>query len=442
MAGRLSKTRRLDVWMNGLLVGQWALRADGTQHFAYDDSWLQHPLRRPLSLSLPLALGTTGQSAGAVATYFDNLLPDSASIRMRLATRHGAPSTDAFDLLEKIGRDCIGAVQLLPHGSPQPDVKRIEGAPLSQQQVAARIDALTASPQPGLDQSDELRISLAGAQEKTALLRQGQRWYVPHGATPTTHIIKLPMGLVGSIRADFSTSVYNEWLCAKIMEAYGLPVAKCDIVRFCDHTVLAVERFDRKLMQTGWIARLPQEDFCQVSGIGPSQKYEEQGGPGMDRILDILRGSNQAELDRFRFLKTQLLFWMLAAPDGHAKNFSIRLLAGGGFESTPLYDVMSAWPVIGKAARQFQWQKIKLAMAVRSKNAHYRMAEVQRRHWNEVARRNSVGTDCETLIADLIDQTPRVVANVQSLLPGDFPPSVAEPIFQGLLQQAKRLGKA
>lgn len=439
MAGRMSKVRRLDVWMNGLSVGQWSVRADGTQHFAYDDAWLQHPLRRPLSLSLPLALGTKGQSGSAVSTYFDNLLPDSASIRLRLASRHGAVSADIFDLLEKIGRDCIGAVQLLPQGTQTPDVHRIDASVLSSDQIAARLDAVTASPQFGAGAIDDLRISLAGAQEKTALLRQGKRWYLPHGATPTTHIIKLPLGEVGSVRADFSTSVYNEWLCSKIMEAFGLPVAQCEIVSFAHHTVLAVERFDRQHMRSGWIARLPQEDFCQATGCGPSQKYEEQGGPGMDRILDILRGSQHARRDRQRFLKTQLLFWMLAAPDGHAKNFSIQLLAGDAFELTPLYDVMSAWPVIGRGARQFQWQKIKLAMALRSKNTHYRMADIQRRHWNEVARRNSVGADCNAIIDEVIDQTPNVIDTVQSILPSDFPASVSEPVFQGLLRQAKRL---
>jgi serine/threonine-protein kinase HipA len=289
---------------------------------------------------------------------------------------------------------------------------------------------------------DALRISLAGAQEKTAFLYHAGGWHMPQGATPTTHIFKLPMGDVGLVRADFSTSVENEWLCAKIMQAYGLPAANCEIARFGRHKVLVVERFDRRWMQAGWIARLPQEDFCQVFGLGSFQKYEEKGGPGMDDILDKLRGSVNAEQDRNRFLGTQLLFWMLAAPDGHAKNFSIRLLAGGAFELTPLYDVMSAWPVIGKGPRQFQSQKIKLAMAVRSKNPHYRMQDIQRRHWNAIARRNAMGGDFEAAIEDILARTPGVVEAVGARLPQGFPAQVAEPIFEGLLRQAKRLADA
>jgi serine/threonine-protein kinase HipA len=133
---------------------------------------------------------------------------------------------------------------------------------------------------------------------------------------------------------------------------------------------------------------------------------------------------------------------MLAAPDGHAKNFSIHLLAESRFELTPLYDVMSAWPAIGRGARQFQWQKVKLAMAVRSRNAHYRMHEVQRRHWNAVAKRNALGQDFEDVIEDVLKRTPSAIATVAAQLPKGFPAEVAEPIFEGLTKQAGRLAGA
>ena len=442
MAGRPSGTRRLDVWMNGQLVGQWRIAATGVQQFAYDANWHDSSAARPLSLSLPLSLGTKTISGHAVVGYFDNLLPDSTTIRTRIASRHGAASDEAFDLLEKIGRDCVGAVQLLPAGSPPPDVRRITSRPLTAADVEAQLEAVVAGVHLGSPDEDALRISLAGAQEKTALLYHDGGWHLPQGATPTTHIFKLPMGDVGLVRADFSTSVENEWLCSKIIQAYGLPAANCEIAQFGQRKVLVVERFDRRWMQAGWIARLPQEDFCQVFARGSLQKYEEKGGPGMNDILDKLRGSVNAEQDRNRFLTAQLLFWMLAAPDGHAKNFSIHLLAGGGFELTPLYDVMSAWPVIGKGPRQFQWQKVTLAMAVRSKNAHYRMHDIQRRHWNAVARRNAMGGDFEAVIEDILAGTPGVVEAVRSRLPQGFPAHVAEPIFEGLLRQARRLAKA
>lgn len=442
MAGRPSKTRRLDVWMNGELVGQWSLTATGVQQFAYDAAWHTNSASRPLSLSLPLSLGTKTVSGPIVAGYFDNLLPDSTAIRTRIASRYGAASEEAFDLLEKIGRDCVGAVQLLPSGSSAPDVRKITSRPLTVADVEAHLDAVVAGVGVGVPAEDELRISLAGAQEKTAFLYNKGEWHLPQQATPTTHIFKLPMGMVGLVRANFSTSVENEWLCAKIMQAYGVPTANCDIGQFGRHKVLVVERFDRRWMNAGWIARLPQEDFCQVFGRASSQKYEEKGGPGMNDILDKLRGSVNAEQDRNQFLTAQLLFWMLAAPDGHAKNFSIRLLAGGAFSLTPLYDIMSAWPVIGKGPNQFQWQKVKLAMAVRSKNTHYRVQDIQRRHWSVVAKHNAMGNDFEAAIENILAKTPGVVDTVGRQLPQGFPTQVAEPIFKGMLLQAKRLASA
>jgi len=103
---------------------------------------------------------------------------------------------------------------------------------------------------------------------------------------------------------------------------------------------------------------------------------------------------------------------------------------------------MSAWPVIGRGARQFQWQKVKLAMAARSKNAHYHLQEVQRRHWNAAAKRNAMGQDFESVIEDVLKKTPEAIATVAAQLPKDFPPAVAEPIFEGLRRQARLLAGA
>lgn len=158
----------------------------------------------------------------------------------------------------------------------------------------------------------------------------------------------------------------------------------------------------------------------------------------MDNILDKLRGSIPAR-DCRNFLMAQLLFWMLAAPGGHAKNFSIHLLPGSRFELTPLYDVMSAWPVIGRSQRQFQWQKVKLAMAVRAKNPYYRIQTVQRRHWNAVANRNALRSDFEAAMHEVLQKIPEAIAAMAARLPKESPAAVAEPIFEGLEKQARRL---
>jgi serine/threonine-protein kinase HipA len=434
MAGRPSATRALDVWMNGELVGHWSFAPRTGHHFVYADSWHTNDLARPLSLSMPMLGSRNGYTGPVVESYFDNLLPDSLDIRRRLAARFAAASTGTFDLIEKIGRDCVGAVMLLPAGAVPPDVKTIQGEPQTERQVERLLDGTVALPAPGRLEEDGLRISIAGAQEKTALLWHDDQWWKPAGATPTTHILKLPLGLVGGMRADFSTSVENEWLCAQLANEFGLPVATCAILRFGRHKVLGVERFDRRRFPT-WIARLPQEDFCQVLGRSPEEKYESRGGPGMSDILARLRGSEQARKDMRHFLEAQLFFWLLAAPDGHAKNFSIFLEPRGAYRMTPLYDILSAWPVIGRGAGKLQWQNVKMAMAVRSKNAHYAMHEIQRRHWNAVAKRNGIGQDFEESIQRFIDAASKAIDIVAHRLPKDFPASVSDAIFEGILRQ-------
>jgi serine/threonine-protein kinase HipA len=438
MAGRPSHRQTLAVWMNGERVGEWQFSPHGGHAFCYDEQWLTHPLRRPLSLSLPLEQGTERLTGPRVESFFDNLLPDSPAIRKRLSHKFGS-GTRAMDLLEEIGRDCVGAVQLLPPDADPPNVRRIEAEPLTDAQVERMLDRTITEPAPGIAEDEDLRISIAGAQEKTALLWHQNQWCKPIGPTPTTHIFKLPLSEVRGMRADFTTSVENEWLCAELAREFGLPVAGCRIATFGRYKVLVVERFDRRLVDNTWWARLPQEDFCQVSGVPSESKYEDKGGPGMRDILSILRGSDTPETDRQQFLSAQLLFWLLAAPDGHAKNFSLFLETNGRYKLTPLYDIMSAWPVIGDGPKQFQWQKVKLAMAVRTKNAHYKMSTIQRRHWNEVAKVNGMGVSFESVIERFIARTPIAIEAVAKRLSSGFPRVVSDAIFEGIRTQVKRL---
>lgn len=428
--------------MNGELVGHWNL-APTYEEVAYAPSWINSDRGRPLSLSLPFQPGNLPLRGPAVRAYFENLLPDSKPILDRIARRYHTGSTDAFDLLEQIGRDCAGAIQIMPADRAPGDVRRIDGEALDDAGVARElVNAITPQSQIGqLDDSDEFRISIAGAQEKTALLWHKGRWMRPHGTTPTTHILKLPLGTVGGRQLmDMSGSVENEWLCAKIVRAYKIPIAECHIGRFGNAKALVVTRFDRQPSPDGnWFMRLPQEDLCQATGTPPARKYESDGGPGMDSILTLLNGSNEREADRNEFLKVQILFWMLAATDGHAKNFSIRLLPGGEFKLTPLYDVLSAYPVIGSGANLLPFQDAKLAMSVRSKHAHRRLQDIQRRHWNSLARRNGVGESAEDIITNILDETPNVVDRVRRELPMGFPDQVAEKIFVGMQKAASKL---
>ncbi|KXU88743.1 toxin HipA [Paraburkholderia monticola] len=438
---RQTALKALSVWANGERIGVWRLPARGPMEFAYDAGWIASPAGRPLSLSLPFTPGNLPHKGPRVLNYFDNLLPDSDAIRKRIAQRYRTDTLDAFDLLQAIGRDCVGAVQLLAEDDVPAGVQRIDGTPLSDDDIEQLLAQTVGSPALGVpDETDDFRISLAGAQEKTALLWHDGRWHRPHGATPTTHIFKLPLGLVGNRLADLSTSVENEWLCLRILRAFGLPVANAEVLSFGKQRVLAVERFDRQMHSSGtWLLRLPQEDFCQVYGVPSHRKYENEGGPGVLDLARILQQSVDARQDIETLVASQILFWMLAAPDGHAKNFSIRLLAGGQYRLTPLYDVMSIWPVEGNGPNQWSWYKARLAMGLWSRSKHDAFRDVQRRHFNAMALKCSYGADAEPLIQRLIEQTPGVIERVSAELPERFPGKVAERIFKGLQNSAARL---
>ncbi|MBS0355407.1 MAG: type II toxin-antitoxin system HipA family toxin [Proteobacteria bacterium] len=441
--GRPSHTQALNVWTNGRLVGQWRLPARGPTEFQYEAGWMALPEGRPLSLSLPFTLDNLPLRGEIVRHYFDNLLPDSDRIRTRLQSRFRTDSIGAFDLLQAIGRDCVGAVQLLPDDVEPDDVFRIRVEPLDDAGVERVLLGTVSSPtvlgQTPADDGD-FRISIAGAQEKTALTWHDGRWCRPRGATPTTHIFKLPLGLVGNRQADMRTSVENEWLCAQILAGFGVPVASCQMQRFGEQKVLVVERFDRRLASSGeyWL-RLPQEDFCQATGTSSRAKYESDGGPGLVDIARILQNSEARELDLQTLLKAQLLFWMLAATDGHAKNFSLFLLPGGRYRLTPLYDVLSAWPVTGTGPNQLDYEKLRLAMAVRGKNAHYRLRDIQRRHFNDMAQKCGFAPDMEHIIEDLRSRAPGVLDAVAKALPRDFPEDLFAAVAAGLAAAVKRL---
>jgi serine/threonine-protein kinase HipA len=441
--GRKSHSRALGVWANGLRVGTWRIPSSGPMEFAYDPAWVEAPEARPLSLSLPINLDGLPTKGDRVGFFFENLLPESETIRRRVQARFGTRSRDAFDLLEAIGRDCVGAVQLLPEDRTPEGVFEIHAEPLTDKEIERALVSATAEPTLSVDEDmEDFRISLAGAQEKTALTWHDGRWCRPRGSTPTTHIFKLPLGLVGGRQMDMRTSIENEWLCAQLLARLGLPVAACEILSFGSTKALVVTRFDRALHSSGnyWL-RLPQEDFCQATGTPSDLKYETDGGPGLVEIAGILQASEVRDQDLVTLLRAQLVFWGLAATDGHAKNFSIRLLAKGRYRLTPLYDVLSAWPIAGSGANQIHAKKLKLAMAVRGKDKHYRVAEIQRRHFNDTARRCGLGLDMEAIIADTIARVPSAIESVAAVLPAGFPVRLFDAVTAGLRRSMRTLEK-
>ena len=215
---------KLVTWMNNQRVGELTKLANGAHTFKYAPEWLESRYARPLSLSLPLQRGNI--TSDAVFNFFDNLLPDSPIVRDRIVKRYHAKSRQPFDLLSEIGRDSVGAVTLIPEDEtvthPIMAWEKLTEARLEEVLTAYKADI----PLGMIREENDFRISVAGAQEKTALLRIGNDWCIPKGITPTTHIIKLPIGEIRQPNAtlDLSQSVDNEYYCLLLAKELGLNV--------------------------------------------------------------------------------------------------------------------------------------------------------------------------------------------------------------------------
>lgn len=433
----MARAVELHAFMNGERVGTLTQTGSGGLEFQYHSRWLASDRSRPISRSLPLAEQV--YRGNRVIDFFDNLLPENASIRNRIQSLLGAASTETFDLLSTVGADCVGALQLLPPGSNS-DARSISSRPLSESEIADRLRSVRVNPL-GMHADEDFRISLAGVQAKMALLWRNDAWHLPSGPTPTTHILKLQIGQRDGEDLDLAQSVENEFFCQLILQGFDLPVAETSIVDFEDVRALAVTRFDRRWLQerAPYLVRFPQEDLCQALGLPASQKYESDGGPGMLQVMDLLLQSEAAGDDRRIFMKAQAVFYLLAATDGHAKNFSLFLRRGGRFRLTPLYDVLSVYPA---ANANYPRQKWKMAMAVQGRrNRHYKWNNIVGRHWLTNAKHCRFDErEMKVILEELADGTEGAIAFAEQRLPSGFPESVAERIVSGIRAARERLG--
>jgi serine/threonine-protein kinase HipA len=342
----------------------------GRLSFTYSDSWRGAPGAYPLSLSMPLAAAEHPHAA--IETSLWGLLPDNELILSRWAKSFHVSARNAFALIGHVGEDCAGAVQFV---TPERRDKLMSAPPaetqwLTEADVARRLRALQADVSAWRAPRDAGRFSLAGAQPKTALLFDGQRWGVPSGRTPTTHILKPPT-------PGFDGHAENEHLCLSLARALGLPTANSEVRQFEDVTAIVVERYDRvRPADAKHIHRAHQEDVCQALRVHPQIKYQNEGGPGPKQIVGLLRAHAQEE-DISTFCDALILNWLIGGTDAHAKNYSLLIGGGGLVRLAPLYDVASilAYPDV-------DLQKAKLAMKI---GGEYRLRDVGIADWRQLA---------------------------------------------------------
>lgn len=324
----------LEVWLFDRLAGRMRRDHGGELTFAYEPTWTAAWLP-PLSQSLPVRGGPFGDRL--TRAFFGNLLPEGG-VRDVIAARLGVSPEDEFALLAAIGRDCAGALVIA-----QPEDDRSERAPgvdwLTERQLE---DAITELPRDPLRfaPEEDIRISLAGAQDKLAVVVEDGRTGLPVGEQPSTHIIKAGL-------EHFESTPSNEAFCLALARALGLDVPPAEVRRIGAHEVLMIERYDR-IRGNSQVERVHQEDFCQALGIPARAKYEEHGGPGVADAVGLLRrASDEPALEVLRFLDAVFLNLLIGNHDAHGKNFSLLYSRFRPFiRMAPLYDLLCT-PIYG-----------------------------------------------------------------------------------------------
>jgi serine/threonine-protein kinase HipA len=360
-----------------LMDGQWmgtVTSLSSRLSFDYADQWYENPDAYPISLSMPMSTRRHGRSR--IEPFLWGLLPDNEQVLQNLGQRYHVSPRNVFRLLAHVGEDVAGAVQLVRPERLEtvldPDVAR-EVEWLSKDDVAQRLQRLREDPSSrGRTARDTGQFSLAGAQPKTALLLEGNRWGIPSGRTPTTHILK------PSTR-EFVGHAENEHFSLQLASTLGLIVPESNVQRFGNEVAIVVKRYDRLFSENTW-HRLHQEDLCQALGNDPTQKYESEGGPGVRQITELLRNQSSSPEEDIRSFAEALAFnWLIAGTDAHAKNYSLLLGSGGLARMAPLYDLASILPY---STHNRELHGVNMAMRI---GGEYQMRMIAARHWIRAA---------------------------------------------------------
>jgi len=350
----------------------------GKLSFTYNEPWRTAADAYPLSISMPLALAEHGHAK--IDPFLWGLLPDNEIVLDHWARKFHVSARNAFGLIACVGEDCAGAVQFVrPErleailGEAPPPIEWLDEAAIAQ-----RLRTLREDHSAWRIPRDTGQFSLAGAQPKTALLFDNNRWGVPSGRVPTTHILKPPTG-------EFDGHAENEHFCLELARAGGLPVVDSRIMHFQDEVAIVVERYDRVRTAAG-LRRVHQEDMCQALAIPPTRKYQNEGGPGIRDIVELLRTySANAPEDVHTFLDAIAYNWLIAGTDAHGKNYALLIGAQTRVRLAPLYDVASVVPY-----QDINIDRVKLSMKL---GDEYRLYNISLYHWRRLAQELHVDPD-------------------------------------------------
>lgn len=353
----------LDVWLHGRRAGRLEYRR-GRLSFTYGPDYLG----APLSHALPLRSEPFDDAASE--SFFANLLPEGKARRAAARLVQVSEGND-FGLLSALGGDCAGAVSLLAVGEiPGPPDHAGHVDWVDDAALAAAIDDVPRRPLMA-DPDGDVRISLAGAQDKLVVVADGGRIGRPVGGAPSTHIIKTPI-------EEYDDTVANEAFCLRVARELGIGAANASVEEVAGREFLLVERYDRR-GDDGVVTRVHQEDFCQALGVPADRKYENEGGPSMADCFRLV-GESVAipALDTLRLVDIAAFNFLIGNHDAHGKNFAL-LHAAEGTRLAPFYDLLST--TVYELGRK---QAMKLG-------GEYRADYVRRRHVERFAAEAGLG---------------------------------------------------
>jgi serine/threonine-protein kinase HipA len=399
-------TDQLIVLLANAEVGRIKRSGGGRLSFVYNENWRNHPEAYPLSLSMPIALSEHGHVP--IDSFLWGLLPDNQKVIDNWAQQYHVSPRYSFGLIARVGEDCAGAVQFirperlekLLHEKSGEEVKW-----LREDEIAERLRDLRNDHAAWRRSQDKGKFSLAGAQPKTAFILEKGRWGIPSGRTPTTHILKPPTG-------QWDGHAESEHFCLELARVLGLIVPRSYISRFRDEIAIVIERYDRARVG-GTLVRVHQEDMCQALGLPPTKKYENEGGPGVHKIVELLRNySSRPEEDTQRFMDAIAYNWLIAGTDAHAKNYSILIGAGGNVRLAPFYDIASILPY-----KNMNILKAKLAMRIGGTD---RLRYIGIQQWKKLAA--ELRLDADRLINGIqmfAEALPDYASSIRARIPAE-----------------------
>ncbi len=390
---------RLGVWLYDTRVATIEREQNRLSLRYTKEALASFPLGSPL-LSTRLVLSSRPFEDREVRPFLDGLLPEEGQRRL-VAEVQRLLADDTFGLIRALGRDCAGAIVIVPdEETAAPPSTTLTAIPLSEEDLLRLVANLRTAP---LGLGDGVRLSLAGVQEKLLLTRLPDgRWARPVEGTPSTHILKPPLD------AQYPHSVENELFCMRLAGHLGLRVAQVETLEVGGRMMLLVERYDRVVHDDGRVERVHQEDLCQALGYPPRHKYEDDHGPSLTEVARALERVARRE-DVETLLRATVLNLLVGNGDAHGKNFSLLHGTDGSIRLAPLYDLMSS-AIYGDTT---------LAMKI---DGEARMDRVAMPHLlDEAARWGIRGARAAEIIRDLLGQAPAAIVRAAMGAPAGPP---------------------